>query len=117
MKRQSMSRVLILFMGVFLTVVFSRPLAPDVFAMEIVNKSEDRISVIILEVQEERNQPLLFKTLNPRETAQYELKASGSLVISLVNLDTKQGTRLGDIQADEKIVYDGRDLKKDNTQP
>lgn len=81
-------------------------------ALTVRNESANRIAAGVLLVQNERNQPVFLKIVDPRGTVEFKPEMKGKFIVSVANLDTKETTRLEGIQSNDSVKYDGKSLKK-----
>gem|GEM_PF-4190516 len=81
-------------------------------AMTVSNDSASKVAVGVLLPVSGQNRPVFFKILDPRNSFQFTPGEKGPFIVSVANLDTKATTRIEGIKKEDRVSFDGKELKK-----
>ena len=94
----------VFFLGVF-------AVSRDALAVQLTNKSEQKIAAAVLRVKGERKTTLFVKILQPGAVLNFApLAGDGSLLVSVKVFDTKETLRAPDIAADARLRFENGKL-------
>ncbi|HNV86983.1 MAG TPA: hypothetical protein PKL97_08505 [Candidatus Omnitrophota bacterium] len=100
----------ILLSGIIIFFLFLE--AGSLGAMTVSNDSGSKIAVGILWPMGGQDRPVFFKILDPRNSLDFKPEQKGPFIVSVANLDTKATTRIEGVNAQDRVLFDGKDLKK-----